>query len=449
MKRILIADDSATFLTTCLNAFNKSDEEFVFDTAMTPEHCFQKLKKRMFDLLVLDITFEGSSVDGFSMIADLKCQYPGMPILMISNDSSADAMYKSRFLGAEGYVSKSRNSLADIFSKLNRLLENEAKDEIYLEKGRELAAKSKTVFASRKMAIVFKTVAKVYSHRKIPVLIYGESGVGKDKVSLSFRQDNKPFVSINCGAISDSLAESLFFGAVRGSYTDAKVDTKGYFEQADGGVLFLDEVARLSPRGQGALLRALENSEIQKVGSQTVMTVDVRTVASTNEDLKKMVEAGTFREDLLSRLEGCTIEVPPLRERQEDILPLCEGFLNEFGYSHVTLCEDLKFFLTNLRWVKNIRELKHCVRMMTVELMPDQDLLTMMEFPRQFLQLPDKNSDILISIPISSDFASAQKLLMTAMVEYYRQKLGDGATLLKIADHIGVAKNTIYSYLKP
>lgn len=203
----------------------------------------------------------------------------------------------------------------------------------------------------------------------ISVLITGESGVGKEVFARAIhgasKRADKELVSVNCGAIPESLLESELFGHKKGSFTGAIEDRKGYFEIANHGTLFLDEIAEMALTTQVKLLRVLETQEFMKIGSETVTKVDVRIIAATNKDLQKEVDAKRFRHDLYFRLKAVTITIPPLRDRKGDILELANHFLNQFSKNNKTskyrLTKDAEEILINYYWPGNIRELKNVV----------------------------------------------------------------------------------------
>ncbi|ARA94508.1 sigma-54-dependent Fis family transcriptional regulator [Rhodothermaceae bacterium RA] len=208
----------------------------------------------------------------------------------------------------------------------------------------------------------------------ITVLIQGESGVGKELVAQAIHQISPrrhgPLVIVNCGAIPEGLIESELFGAEKGAYTGATERRSGYFEEADKGTIFLDEIGEMPPSAQVRLLRVLENGQFTRVGSATVLKTDVRVVAATNKDLAREVEAGRFREDLYYRLSTVLIHIPPLRERKEDILPILEQFLHRFAQQYNTpmkrLEPETKALLLNYRWPGNVRELRNVAEQITV-----------------------------------------------------------------------------------
>ncbi len=231
----------------------------------------------------------------------------------------------------------------------------------------------------------------VYASRsEAKVLITGESGVGKEIVARMIHQRSRrahmPLVTINCAGVPDSLLESELFGHVRGSFTDAYRDKRGWLEQAQGGTIFLDEVGEMSLRMQALLLRFLENGEIQRVGSERVASVvDVRVIAATNRNLLARVGEQSFREDLYYRLNVIHVAIPPLRERKEDVAPLFGHFFRTFSKQYSvpqpTIAEDAMRQLTAYHWPGNVRELKNVAERLVVR--SQTGLVTIAELPRE------------------------------------------------------------------
>ena len=222
--------------------------------------------------------------------------------------------------------------------------------------------------------------ARQVAKTDITVLLQGESGVGKELIAevlheLSMRR-HEPMVVVNCGAIPEGLIESELFGAEKGAYTGAVEQRVGYFEEADGSTIFLDEIGEMPKQAQVRLLRVLETGRFSRVGASQQEEVDVRIVAATNKDLAEEVQEGRFRKDLYYRLSTVLIDVPPLRERSEDILPIFENFLHrfskEYNSSHKRLTDDAKELLESYRWPGNVRELRNLAEQVTVLLREDE-----------------------------------------------------------------------------
>ncbi|MFH1551034.1 MAG: sigma 54-interacting transcriptional regulator [Planctomycetota bacterium] len=270
-------------------------------------------------------------------------------------------------------VARQREELEKINRDLSNTVEDQTRAINLLEKsGLELPLKydyKKIIGTSGKMQEVFHLLDRV-TDSAIPVLVQGESGTGKELCARAIHfngpRKDKPFVTENCAALTETLLESELFGHVRGAFTGADRDRKGLFEIADGGTLFLDEVADMSPAMQAKLLRAIEAGEIRPVGGKTIAKVDVRIVATSNKDLKKMVEAGEFREDLFYRLNVVTVNLPPLRERREDIPLLVDHFLaqavRESGQQKRRIDRKCVALMTEYDWPGNIRELENEIK---------------------------------------------------------------------------------------
>lgn len=230
------------------------------------------------------------------------------------------------------------------------------------------------VGVSDKMRQVFKKVA-MYAPSDAPILITGETGAGKEGIASSIhklsRRANGPFITMNCSAITDSLFESELFGHEKGSFTGAIKSHKGRFERANGGTLFLDELGDLPPLSQAKLLRALETSTIERVGSESTIKIDVRVIAATNHNLEKESLSGNFRSDLFYRLSALHIHVPPLRERIDDIEPLINHFISllnkKYGRNVACLTKEAIHLLSQYRWPGNVRELRNLIERLFAE----------------------------------------------------------------------------------
>ena len=225
------------------------------------------------------------------------------------------------------------------------------------------------------MQIIYTTIHQLSNNSKIPVLITGETGVGKGLVAQAIHfggpRASKPYVPVNCGATPFTLWESTFFGHVHGAFTGAAADRKGYFETADGGTLFLDEIGNMPIESQVKLLRVLDDNVITPVGAMVGKTVDIRVIAATNADLQAKVDVGLFRSDLYNRLEGVVIWIPPLRERTEDISLIAEFYLSEFatqlGVPIPLLTPEATAALETYPFPGNVRELIHIIERAVIE----------------------------------------------------------------------------------
>ena len=353
-SRILIIDDDATFRLTT-GALLAGDGHAV-DTAQDGQQAVERLRHQQFDLLLVDLRMPG--IDGLGLVEALRLWGHGVPILMISGFGTVDSAVRALHLGADDFLLKPVEP--DVLSaRVTDLLERRPRME------QDSPGVAGIVGRSPVMRTLYERIRRV-APTESTVLITGETGTGKELVArgvhhLSSRKAG-PFLAVNCSALAEGVLESELFGHVKGAFTGATRDRAGVFEAASGGTLFLDEIGSTSPALQARLLRALQEREVTRVGATSPTSVDGRVIAATNRDLRDLVKEGTFRDDLLYRLNVFPLAVPPLRERASDI-PL----LVEYGLS--TLKERLPDatalscspFATRLlreyAWPGNVRQL--------------------------------------------------------------------------------------------
>jgi DNA-binding NtrC family response regulator len=277
------------------------------------------------------------------------------------------------------------------------------------------------------------------------VLITGESGVGKELVadtivSCSDRRD-KPFVKVHCAALNANLLESELFGHVKGAFTGAVADKKGRFELADGGTIFLDEIGEIDANTQIKLLRVLQEHEFEKVGGEKTIKTDVRVIAATNRNLEEEIKKGTFREDLYYRLNVVRLEVPPLRERKEDIFLLATEFLSQFnqenGKSIEGFSSEVRSKLSSYDWPGNIRELRNCIESAVV--MCRGKVIELEDLPST---VRNAAKDGTVEIPLGSSMDAAEKAVILATVGYCKGNKS------KAADILGIGRKTLFRKLQ-
>jgi transcriptional regulator with GAF, ATPase, and Fis domain len=265
------------------------------------------------------------------------------------------------------------------------------------------------------MVEVYKTVARVAQTRST-VLILGESGTGKELVARAIHQHSprarRAFMAIDCGALPETLLESELFGYVRGAFTGAILDRKGLFEEADGATCFLDEIGDISPTLQAKLLRVLQEGEVRRIGSQKWVKVDVRVIAATNKDLGALVRAGSFREDLYYRLNVVSVQLPPLRDRADDIPALANHFLrryaDEVGKTITGLSDEAVRVLRAYQWPGNIRELENAVERAVT--LANHRVLTADDLPLEVRKRPPAQEGAQIASTLTGMFADAPTL---------------------------------------
>jgi two-component system response regulator PilR (NtrC family) len=318
-----------------------------------------------YDLLVTDMRLP--DITGLEVLRLVQEASPGVRMLVMTAYPSADATIQAIQKGAVDYITKEGDYLDKVRQFVRESLlrgRGEAAGTARLE----VRSDQRTEYLvgdSPSMLEIFKVVGRV-AGRKSTVLISGESGTGKELVARAIHfhspRRDRPLVSLNCGALTETLLESELFGHVKGSFTGAVADKKGLFEAADGGTLFLDEIGETSKAVQVKLLRVLQEERVRRVGDARDLTVDVRIIAATNQDLQALIRDGVFREDLYFRLNVIPIHVPPLRERREDIPKLVRYFLDRYaGEGGAEIVAEALEALASYAWPGNVRELENVV----------------------------------------------------------------------------------------
>jgi len=365
-KRILLVEDDAS--QSAMFALELKRRGYRVDAERSAHAAVARVEKEIFDAVVTDLRL--GSGDGLQVLAAAKASQPETGVIVITGHGSIDTAVAAMKAGAFDYLTKPvepeelvlalRKSIEhrDLIGEVRRL-----RAEV-----RERQGFSKIVSASPAMRKILDLISKVAS-TDATVLITGESGTGKELAARAIHE-NSPrrdgsFVAINCGALPEGLLESELFGHVKGSFTGADRNKRGLFEEASGGTLFLDEITETTPGLQVKLLRALQEGEIRRVGDNHPVKVSARVVAASNRDLTKLVADGKFRDDLYYRLKVFPIEIPPLRERVEDVMPLAEAFLKKARVRTGSLAAKFSpaaaKALKAYAWPGNVRELEHAV----------------------------------------------------------------------------------------
>ncbi len=340
------------------------DQGYQVDRVATGEAALERLGSSRYDLLLVDVQLPGKS--GLDVTREAKALRPDVPIVVMTAFASMETAIEAIREGAFDYASKPMN-LDELKHVVARALaQGSAAPET--EQAHQAESLGSVIGNSPAMVDVYKTVARVAQTRST-VLVLGESGTGKELVARAIHQHSprarKPFIAIDCGAMPESLLESELFGYVRGAFTGAILDRKGLFEEADAATCFLDEIGDVSATVQAKLLRVLQEGEVRRIGSQKWFKVDVRVIAATNKDIAALVRAGTFREDLYYRLNVVSVQLPPLRDRADDIPALAHHFLRKYARESdkpVTGFSDEAFrVLRAYQWPGNIRELENAI----------------------------------------------------------------------------------------
>ena len=367
--RILVIDDERGVRKSLEDILR--DEGYSVKSAETGRDGIQKVLDFQPDIVLLDLFLPG--MPGLEVLKRLSEEglMENTVVIVISGHGTIESAVKAIKLGAFDFIEKPIN-LNSLLGTVER-----AKKQLNLIRTRnallETVSREKLIGESPAMLNLKRTIERV-SRVDSTVLIVGESGTGKELVARMIhdmsRRANKPFVDINCAAIPDNLIESELFGYEKGAFTGALKGKKGKFEAADGGTLFLDEIGDMPLLAQSKLLRVLEERKISRLGSLENVPVDVRVIAATNKNLEKEVERGSFREDLFYRINVIPVNVPPLRERGDDVLLLSEYFLERFSSDYKCekprISDAVKEILLSYSWPGNVRELKNLMERLTI-----------------------------------------------------------------------------------
>ncbi|MBI5100877.1 MAG: sigma-54-dependent Fis family transcriptional regulator [Nitrospirae bacterium] len=363
------------------------EEAYDVSTASDGVEGIEQLKKNGFDLVITDIKMPRA--DGFEVLRQAKIISPETIVLMVTAFGTTEAAIEAMKNGAYDYINKPFK-IDEIRLVVKKAFEKKKlREELSLlrEKFQASFRLENIIGKSPKMQDLFKLIPKVAGSSST-VLISGESGTGKELVAIALHnlssRKNNNFVTINCATFPEGLLESEMFGHVRGAFTGAVQSKPGLFEIADGGTFFLDEIAEMPMSIQSKFLRVLENGTFRRVGGTSDITVDVRIVSATNKDLLDKVSAGAFREDLYYRLNVVPVNIPPLRERKEDIPLLIDHFLSKYSRNSLKISADALSLLINYQWKGNIRELENMMERLS--LLCERELLMPEDLPVEIAQ---------------------------------------------------------------
>ncbi len=388
--KILVVDDEA-IVRESLSDWLKDVGYRVF-TAENGHKALEVIEKEKPGIMIADLVMPG--MDGIELMKRAKAQQPGIEVIIITAYASIPTAITAMKEGAYDYIEKPFcPERAELLVK--KLAEHQelVEENLSLRQRLEDHYRFENIIAkSSKMQRVIEVI-KVIAKSNATVLITGESGTGKELVARAIHSQshrrNKPFVAVSCAALPESLLESELFGHEKGSFTGAYAQKKGKFEFANGGTLFLDEVGEMSANIQVHLLRVLEEKEFARVGGNEPIKVDVRVISATNKDLRKAIEKQEFREDLYYRLNVVSIELPPLRERKEDIPLLAEHFLHKFAMENqkeiTGFSPEAMEFVLDYDWPGNVRELENAVERAVI--LAKDSIITIADLPQENLSL--------------------------------------------------------------
>jgi len=445
--KILVVDDEAIVRESLGDWFK--DAGYQVFTAESGHEALEVIEREKPGIMIADLVMP--SMDGIELMKRAKVQQPGIEVIIITAYASIPTAIAAMKEGAYDYIEKPFSPeraelLVEKLSEYRELVE----ENISLRQRLEDHYRFENIITkSPKMQRLIELI-KVVGKSNATVLITGESGTGKELVARAIHSQshrhNKPFIAVSCAALPESLLESELFGHEKGSFTGAYTQKKGKFEFANGGALFLDEIGEMSANIQVHLLRVLEEKEFTRVGGNEPIRVDVRVISATNKDLRKAIEKQEFREDLYYRLNVVNIELPPLRERKEDIPLLAEHFLNKFASENrkeVTgFSPDAMEFLLDYDWPGNVRELENAIEravilaedsLITIADLPQKNLsLAYSTTPRKALKEVEKEHILNVLRETGENYSEAARILGVSRMTLYKKAKEYGLGVKKV-----------------
>ncbi len=444
-ETILIVDDEPGIIQSLQGIL--TDEGFEVVAAGGGLKALEIIKETIPDIVLLDIWMP--DIDGIETLKRIRELYPGLQVIMISGHGTIETAVKATKLGAYDFIEKPL-SLEKVLLSINNALDyNRLETELDIFRERE---RQRYQITGHSRAITdLKEQIKIVAPTDAWVLIVGENGTGKELVAHSIhrfsKRSNKPFVEVNCAAIPEDLIESELFGHERGAFTGATTMKRGKFDQANNGMLFLDEIGDMSLKAQSKVLRILQEQRFERVGGSRTIKVDVRVIAATNKNLEEEIERGTFREDLYFRLNVIPIRVAPLRERVDDIAELVNEFLDEFSLDAKTeqklLGSDAFDLLKKYSWPGNVRELKNLIERLAI--MCPQKMISAEEIPPPYSNLrPDERrmESFLSFETLKEARETFEKSFIVLKLQQFEGNIS------KTAEAIGVERSNLHKKIK-
>lgn len=436
--RILIVDDEENARE--LFALWLSEEGYDTATAADGDAGLVLARESSVDAVVLDLRVPPGIWGGIETLKALKLMDPSLPVIIVSNKADVRRAVQCIKEGAYDFIDKQ-----DAKAELAVTVRNALKMRMLEQRAEELAAENRLfreeaarrfqfanlIGASDRMQAVYRIISRV-APTDASVLILGETGTGKELVAgaihYSSHKKDGPFIKVNCAALPETLLEDELFGHEKGAFTGAETRRQGRFELAHGGTIFLDEVGDMSLATQAKVLRVLQEKEFERVGGSRTIKVDVRVIAATNRDLKAMIAAGNFREDLYYRLNDVTVSLPALRERKEDIPLLARHFMDKFGgrYAGKELSPEGLRALTRYSWPGNVRELEKVLK--TACILAEGEVVQVSDLPEE-VRGPLKASAEEIAAP-GTTLAELEQLLIRRTLEHTGGNVSEAARLL-------------------
>ena len=450
MPHVLIVDDDPTF---CLML-----KAFLLNNGFTVKEVFnagnglKALSQASFDIVLTD--FRLPDRDGIQLLNEIRQKWPGLPVILMSRYAEIRTAVSAIKLGAFEYITKPVNP-DELLHTIRKALEMNASgqpDEIALHKSSLVRNNFRYLHGVSAASVKVDQYIKLVAPTDMSVIIQGESGTGKEYIARMIHQQSnrssKPFIAVDCGALSKELAVSELFGHTKGAYTDASSDKEGQFQTANGGTLFLDEIGNLNYDIQLKLLRATQERKIRRIGSNKDIDIDVRIIAASNENLDEAVQKGGFREDLFHRLNEFKINVPALRERIEDIPLFADHFLHsanqELNKSVKGFNEQVKQAFSNYSWPGNIREFRNVIR--RAVLLAGTDKISIEHLPEEItiqaivVKHVDINTGELLDLKSMSEKNERAMILNTLEKLHYNKS--------KAARLLNIDRKTLYNKMR-
>jgi len=445
MPKILLIEDDIAFCKLLEKFLIKKAYEVT--TTFSAAEAREAVKNESFDLILTDLRLPDS--DGIGLMSEFKNSHPHIPVILMTGYSDVNTAVKAIKNGAADYISKPFNPDEVLLVITNALQAPKEEQEQAPVKEKKTAKKQSPSGENEFVKGISVASKKLLDHIQLvsptdmSVLIIGESGTGKEIIAKSIHQQSRRkdnnFIAVDCGAIPKELAASEFFGHLKGSFTGAISDKKGYFEAANGGTLFLDEIGNLSYENQIQLLRALQERKIKPVGSNKEINVDIRIITATNEDLREAVKNGDFREDLYHRINEFSIQSPSLKDRGEDLMVFADYFLEKANQQlHkdvIGFSPEVVSIFQNYSWPGNLRELQNCVKRAT--LLTRGDFIESDVLPAEFFQIQNQSA----ATEVFSLSENERETIISALSKTQNNK-SEAAKLLKIT------RKTLYNKLK-
>ncbi|MGO8990844.1 MAG: sigma-54-dependent transcriptional regulator [bacterium] len=439
--RILVVDDDLEMCGLLSDVL--SQEGFSALTINQSLEASKTIKKEEFDVIVTDLRMKG--LKGLDLLQEAKRVAPLTPVIIITAFGTIESAIQAMKMGAYDYITKPFQ-IDEFVLTVKKALENRLLKKEVVRLRKEVESRyhfHHLIGKSPSMQSIYDLIERIGDSTS-NVLITGESGTGKELVARAIHYNGirkeGPFIPINCAAIPETLLESELFGYKKGAFTDAKTDKKGLIVEAAEGTIFLDEVTEMSPLFQAKLLRVIEEREVRPLGDTNSYPIDVRIISASNRDIENLIHQGRFREDLYFRMKVIDIELPPLRERREDIPLLVDHFINQFGNKPNRkisgVSEETLRILINYSWPGNVRELENIIQRAIA--LCRHEVILPEDLPSSMLREPDEESLLEKGLHKKYTLDQLEK-------EYIKKVLIDaGGNKSKAAEILGLDRKTLY-----